>query len=101
MSKAAPYLPGNRPEAPHHLVSDSIDRLLDTHFRLLRHDIMHPLLLNVQGVLAQAGALSGSRFNEWMCLHWDGHCGTTYILYMFTSRKIMTHHPTPNGAPPQ
>ena len=55
LTKAAPYLPGNRPDAPHHLPSDSIDRLLDTHFRLLRHDIMHPLAGNVQSVLKQAG----------------------------------------------
>ncbi|KAK9802792.1 hypothetical protein WJX73_006176 [Symbiochloris irregularis] len=54
--KAAPYLPANRPDARHHLPSDCVDRLLDTHFRLLRHDLMHPLLENVQALLTQRAA---------------------------------------------
>ncbi|MCJ1422501.1 hypothetical protein MMC29_000381 [Sticta canariensis] len=55
MSKMTPYLPGNRPEAAHHLPSDAVDRLLDTHFRLLRHDLMNPLFENMQSLEQEAG----------------------------------------------
>lgn len=55
MSRAAPYLPGNRPDALHHLPSDAVDRLLDTHFRLLRHDLMNPLFENMQSMEREAG----------------------------------------------
>ena len=36
-----PYLPCNKPTAYHHLPADSLDRVLDIHFRLLRHDVLH------------------------------------------------------------
>ena len=53
LCSAAPYLPANRSDAAHHLPSDSLDRLLDTHFRLLRHDVLNPMLeyvLQLQGI---------------------------------------------------
>jgi len=49
-----PYLPANKPSAPSHLPADSIERLLDTQYRLVRHDQMGPLLDNVQSMLAKA-----------------------------------------------
>jgi len=50
-----PYLPANRPQAPHHLPSNGITRLLDTHFRLLRHDLMGPLFDSIHRMLAKSG----------------------------------------------
>lgn len=49
-----PYLPANQPGAPHHLPAYSVERLLDTQFRLLRNDLMGPLLENTQNLLAKA-----------------------------------------------
>ncbi len=46
-----PYLPANHARASHHLPSGSIDRSLDIHFRLVRHDNLQPLFKNVQGLL--------------------------------------------------
>ncbi|KAG8902315.1 hypothetical protein FRC00_012828 [Tulasnella sp. 408] len=40
-STAPPYLPGNIAEAPHHLPSESMERLLDIQFRLLREELMY------------------------------------------------------------
>jgi hypothetical protein len=53
-----PYLPANRPGAPNHLPAHSVDRLLDTHFRLLRNDLMGPLLDSVQKMLAKSDGIS-------------------------------------------
>jgi len=50
-----PYLPTNKPSAPHHLPSEGISRLLDTHFRLLRNDLMGPLFDSIHRMLAKAG----------------------------------------------
>lgn len=36
-----PYLPGNIAGAPHHLPSESMERLLDIQFRLLREELMY------------------------------------------------------------
>ena len=36
----APYIPANVPAAPHHLRSDSMERLLDIQFRLLREELL-------------------------------------------------------------
>jgi hypothetical protein len=38
-----PSLPRNRPDAQHHLPTGSIERLLDVHFRQLRHEAVYPL----------------------------------------------------------
>ncbi len=38
-----PSLPRNRPDARHHLPAGSIERLLDVHFRQLRHEAVYPL----------------------------------------------------------
>lgn len=35
-----PFLPANLPNAPHHLQCDSMERLLDIQFRLLREELM-------------------------------------------------------------
>ena len=39
-STLSPYLPFNLPNAPHHCPGDSMHRLLDIHFRLLREELM-------------------------------------------------------------
>ena len=39
-SPIAPFLPANIPGAPHHLGADSIERLLDIQFRLLREELL-------------------------------------------------------------
>ena len=54
VSPEKPYLPANRPGAPNHLPAHSVDRLLDTHFRLLRNDLMGPLLDSIQNMLAKS-----------------------------------------------
>ena len=38
-----PALPRNSADAPHHLPAGSIDRLVDVHFRQLRHEAIFPL----------------------------------------------------------
>ena len=38
--KTEPFLPGNSYDAPHHLPQESIERLLDIQFRLLREELM-------------------------------------------------------------
>lgn len=43
-----PFLPANLPDAPHHLPSDSMERLLDIQFRLLREELTAPLRTSVQ-----------------------------------------------------
>lgn len=40
----APYLPANVATAPHHLRSDSMERLLDIQFRLLREELLFVIL---------------------------------------------------------
>jgi len=40
ISTIPPYLPANIPEAPHHLRTDSMERLLDIQFRLLREEFL-------------------------------------------------------------
>ncbi|KIJ49701.1 hypothetical protein M422DRAFT_66154 [Sphaerobolus stellatus SS14] len=46
-----PYLPANVVDAPHHLPSNSMDRLLDVQFRLLREELIAPLRVALQCVL--------------------------------------------------
>ncbi|KAJ2931227.1 hypothetical protein H1R20_g5802, partial [Candolleomyces eurysporus] len=43
-----PYLPANFFEAPHHLPPDSMERLLDIQFRLLREELTAPLRTSLQ-----------------------------------------------------
>ena len=40
MSRVPPYLPVNLYDAPHHLPTESMQRLLDIQFRLLREELM-------------------------------------------------------------
>jgi hypothetical protein len=40
LSPAAPFLPANIPGAPHHLPEESMERLLDIQFRLLREELL-------------------------------------------------------------
>ena len=39
-----PAVPRNRPDAQHNLPADSLERLLDVHFRQLRHEAVYPLI---------------------------------------------------------
>ncbi|KAG5648635.1 hypothetical protein DXG03_003246 [Asterophora parasitica] len=43
-----PYLPANLYDAPHHLPNESMERLLDIQFRLLREELTAPLRTSVQ-----------------------------------------------------
>jgi len=43
-----PYLPANVPAAPHHLRTDSMERLLDIQFRLLREELLLVILHSLQ-----------------------------------------------------
>ncbi|KAJ6625897.1 P-loop containing nucleoside triphosphate hydrolase protein [Mycena sp. CBHHK59/15] len=43
-----PFLPGNFRDAPHHLPAESMERLLDIQFRLLREELTAPLRTSVQ-----------------------------------------------------
>jgi hypothetical protein len=40
MCGVSPFLPANIPGGPHHLESDSMERLLDIQYRLLREELM-------------------------------------------------------------
>jgi hypothetical protein len=40
LSPSAPFLPANIPGAPHHLPAESMERLLDIQFRLLREELL-------------------------------------------------------------
>ncbi|KAG8751519.1 hypothetical protein FRC14_007810 [Serendipita sp. 396] len=51
MCKAAPFLPGNIPGAPHHLAPESMERLLDIQFRLLREELVAPLRMTLQSII--------------------------------------------------
>jgi hypothetical protein len=44
LATRAPYLPANVAGFAHHAGASAADALLDTHFRLLRHDLLAPLL---------------------------------------------------------
>ncbi|KAJ7497553.1 hypothetical protein FB451DRAFT_1211927 [Mycena latifolia] len=48
VSRLAPFLPGNFRDAPHHLPAESMERLLDIQFRLLREELTAPLRTSVQ-----------------------------------------------------
>ncbi|KAK7005664.1 hypothetical protein R3P38DRAFT_3038842 [Favolaschia claudopus] len=49
-SRLAPFLPGNFHDAPHHLPAESMERLFDIQFRLLREELTAPLRTSVQQV---------------------------------------------------
>ncbi|KAJ7045696.1 hypothetical protein C8F04DRAFT_1065834 [Mycena alexandri] len=46
--RISPFLPGNFHDAPHHLPVESMERLLDIQFRLLREELTAPLRTSVQ-----------------------------------------------------
>ncbi|KAJ7091139.1 hypothetical protein C8R44DRAFT_817142 [Mycena epipterygia] len=48
VSRLSPFLPGNFRDAPHHLPAESMERLLDIQFRLLREELTAPLRTSVQ-----------------------------------------------------
>ncbi|KAJ7651473.1 hypothetical protein DFH06DRAFT_1207067 [Mycena polygramma] len=48
ISHFTPFLPGNFHDAPHHLPAESMERLLDIQFRLLREELTAPLRTSVQ-----------------------------------------------------
>lgn len=55
LSFATPYLPPNIPAAPHHLPAESLDRLLDISFRLLRYDFTADFMHKIQGLVMATG----------------------------------------------
>ncbi|KAG8833029.1 hypothetical protein FRC17_000152 [Serendipita sp. 399] len=58
-SKISPFLPANIPGAPHHLPSESMERLLDIQFRLLREELIAPLRLTIQMITSDLHSASG------------------------------------------
>ncbi|KAL9937163.1 hypothetical protein V8E36_003572 [Tilletia maclaganii] len=58
LSPEPSYLPFNFPGAPHHLPDESIERLLDTQFRLLRSELVDPLRAGLLGIAQQMKALT-------------------------------------------
>ncbi|PVF97899.1 P-loop containing nucleoside triphosphate hydrolase protein [Serendipita vermifera] len=52
MCTISPFLPANIPGAPHHLDSDSMERLLDIQYRLLREELIAPLRVAIQAMIA-------------------------------------------------
>ncbi|KAF5380591.1 hypothetical protein D9615_004617 [Tricholomella constricta] len=54
-----PYLPANLYDAPHHLPNESMERLLDIQFRLLREELTAPLRTSVQ--LVQEDLMSSKK----------------------------------------
>ncbi|KAG8955926.1 hypothetical protein FRC04_006374 [Tulasnella sp. 424] len=51
VSTAPTYLPGNVGGAPHHLPSESMERLLDIQFRLLREELIAPIRASIGAIL--------------------------------------------------
>ncbi|KIM23243.1 hypothetical protein M408DRAFT_264970, partial [Serendipita vermifera MAFF 305830] len=51
ISPVSPFLPANIPGAPHHLGTDSMERLLDIQFRLLREELLAPLRMAIQMII--------------------------------------------------
>lgn len=58
LSCADPYLPFNDASAPHH--AQGADRLLDIHFRLLRHDLLSSLLRSCAALQECYGGKGGA-----------------------------------------
>ncbi|KAK0451445.1 uncharacterized protein EV420DRAFT_1621833 [Desarmillaria tabescens] len=47
ISASRPYIPVNRPDAPHHLAPNSMERHLDIQFRLLREELVAPIRASI------------------------------------------------------
>ncbi|KAK0443327.1 uncharacterized protein EV420DRAFT_1484981 [Desarmillaria tabescens] len=47
ISASLPYIPVNRPDAPHHLAPNSMERHLDIQFRLLREELVAPIRASI------------------------------------------------------
>ncbi|KAJ7772619.1 hypothetical protein DFH07DRAFT_993348, partial [Mycena maculata] len=58
ISRLPPFLPGNFHDAPHPLPAESMERLLDIQFRLLREELTAPLRISVQLVREDLGSTS-------------------------------------------
>ncbi|KAG8833026.1 hypothetical protein FRC17_000149 [Serendipita sp. 399] len=56
--KVSPFLPANIPGAPHHLAAESMERLLDIQFRLLREELIAPLRLTLQMIISDLRSAS-------------------------------------------
>ncbi|KAG8861658.1 hypothetical protein FRB96_002615 [Tulasnella sp. 330] len=50
-SPVLPYLPANVPGGPHHLPGDSMARLIDIQFRLLREELIAPIRSSIKNVM--------------------------------------------------
>ncbi|GLB37649.1 putative P-loop containing nucleoside triphosphate hydrolase protein [Lyophyllum shimeji] len=61
---AAPFLPANLYGAPHHLPNESMERLLDIQFRLLREELTAPLRTSVQLVWEDFLSTKKTRLDE-------------------------------------
>ncbi|KAG8922700.1 hypothetical protein FRC01_013709, partial [Tulasnella sp. 417] len=59
-SPLAPFLPANFPGAPHHLPPQSMERLLDIQFRLLREELLAPIRSSITQVLGDLGQAPGT-----------------------------------------
>ncbi|KAG8985372.1 hypothetical protein FRB90_004755, partial [Tulasnella sp. 427] len=55
------YLPGNIAGAPHHLPAESMERLLDVQFRLLREELIAPIRTSVGSILNDLGKPSSEK----------------------------------------
>ncbi|KIL62527.1 hypothetical protein M378DRAFT_128690 [Amanita muscaria Koide BX008] len=91
-----PFLPANFYKAPHHLPSDSMERLLDIQFRLLREELTAPLRSSIQCVrndlldkspktkLGSILAKKGGRY------HGAGDEGVVFNVYTGVKFRSMT-----------
>ncbi|KAK0475781.1 hypothetical protein IW261DRAFT_1552397 [Armillaria novae-zelandiae] len=50
ISVSLPYIPVNLPDAPHHLVPNSMERHLDIQFRLLREELVAPIRASISAI---------------------------------------------------
>ncbi|KAG9004570.1 hypothetical protein FRB90_010846 [Tulasnella sp. 427] len=59
-SPLTPFLPANFPGAPHHLPPQSMERLIDIQFRLLREELLAPIRSSISQVLEDLRQASGA-----------------------------------------
>ncbi|KAK0199718.1 hypothetical protein DFS33DRAFT_1398406 [Desarmillaria ectypa] len=59
ISASLPYIPVNRPDAPHHLAPNSMERHLDIQFRLLREELVAPIRASVSVLQLDFDAMQG------------------------------------------
>lgn len=61
LSPLPPFIPANLAAAPHHLPSGTMNRQLDTVFRLLREDFLAPLRTSVSALFHDLGDARGKK----------------------------------------